>query len=124
MVLKPAIPQHKPQRLLIGLIAVAMAIVAVLGRIPIGFSESTGIWASGLFGKVSILLAVSWLAWPQLMWLKQSPSGSTALVAIAIAGVLFVSRPRLLLYAIPILLGGAGILLILAWFQRFLAPPK
>ncbi len=109
---------------MIGLIALALAIVAVLGRIPIGFSESTGIWASGLFGKVSIVLAVSWLAWPQLMWLKQSPSGSTALVAIVVAGALFVARPRLLLYAVPILLGGAGILLTLAWFQRFLSPPK
>lgn len=109
---------------MIGLLAIILGIVAVLGRIQIGFSESAGIWASGVFGKVAILLAVSWLAWPQLMWLKQSPSGSSALLAFVIAGVVFVARPRLLLYAIPILIGGLGILLTLTWFQRFLSPPK
>jgi hypothetical protein len=118
------IPQHRPQRLIVGGLAIVLAITAIMGRIPIGFSESAGIWASGVFGKVSIILAVSWLAWPQLMWLKQSPGGSAALAGCGIIGIVFIARPRLLLYAIPLIVGGVGILLAMTWLQRLFTPPK
>ena len=78
----------------------------------------------GDFWQLSIVLAMVWLAWPQLMWIQASPGGSLALAAVAVAAVIFVAKPRLLLYVVPWLVGGTLLLWGLAWLQRLFLPPK
>lgn len=124
MVLKSTPPEYPTQRLLLGVIALILGLVAIAGRLAIGFPENTGIWVSGAFGKVAMLLGVGWLAWPQLMWLKRSEYGMISLVGIGIASIVFVTRPRLLLYFIPLLVAAVGLLIGITWLQRFFSPPK
>ncbi len=124
MVLSSSPSQHKPQRLLLGGIAIVLGIVAVLARLEIGFAGNTAGWICGSFGKAAIVSGVAWLAWPQLMWLQRSPGGGIAVAALGVLGVAFIARPRLLLYAVPLVVAAAGLLMSLTWIQRFLSPPK
>jgi hypothetical protein len=117
-------PTYRWQRFLCGILAVLFAGLALMGQLPLGWSENTSLWLAGTFGKLSIVLAMVWLAWPQLMWIQASPGGSLALAAVAVAAVIFVAKPRLLLYVVPWLVGGTLLLWGLAWLQRLFLPPK
>ncbi len=112
------------QRTFIGLASLGLALVALLARYGTGPVEAGQAWAFGTFGKVAFVLALVWLAWPQLLWLKNLPGGG-AVIAIVLAGILiFISRPKLLLYFVPPLVGIASLFVLITWIQRNLLPPK
>ena len=112
------------QRHFLGIAAIILAILAVLARIGFGLSDSGGVWAMGTFGKVSIVMAMTWLAWPQLLQLRKLPGGGAAIASVLACIVLFIARPKLLLYFVPLLVSITLLFGVIAWIQRNILPPE
>ncbi len=112
------------QRHFIGVAAIILGVLALVSRFGLGLSDIGAVWAMGTFGKVSMVLGLAWLAWPQLLLLKKLPGGGIAIASVLICIVVFIARPKLLLYFVP-LLGSITVLFgAIAWIQRNLLPPK
>ena len=124
MVLMTAKPTFDWQRLMIGLAAIGLGSFALLVRFGTSTSEAGGAWAFGTFGKVALVLALAWLAWPQLLWLKNLPGGGAAIAVVLAGALIFITRPKLLLYFITPLAGIGGLFVLMTWIQRNLFPPK
>ncbi len=117
-------PTFDWQRLFVGLTAIGLGLFAVLVRYGTSTSEAGGAWAFGTFGKVALVLALAWLAWPQLLWLKNLPGGGAAITVVLVGALVFISRPKLLLYFVPPLVGIGSLFVLITWIQRNLFPPK
>ncbi len=70
------------QRHLIGIAAVVLGTIALVVGLGFGWTDNTGSWTMGTFGKVAFVLAIMWLAWPQMLRLKELPGGGVALVSV------------------------------------------
>lgn len=112
------------QRILIGIIAIGLGMFALLAKFRMGLPDNTGDWMAGTFGKVAFVLTLVWLAWPQLQMLKTLPGGGVAIASVMAGCLVLATRPRLLLYLIPVLVGITILFVAIAWVQRNLLPPK
>jgi hypothetical protein len=110
--------KYRTQRILCGIMAIALGLIALSTAMPTGLSENTAAYIQGTFGKVAIVLAISWLSWPQLVWIKEAPGGGMVILAIVFGAAIFVARPRLLWYFIPLLVGGSILFVAITWLQR------
>lgn len=126
-VVKPRAAFPKPidwQRHFIGVTAIVLGILALIAGYGLVLSDVGAIWAMGTFGKVSMVLALAWLAWPQLLLLKKMPGGGIAIASVLICIVVFIARPKLLLYVVPLLALITILFGAITWVQRNLLPPK
>ncbi len=112
------------QRFALGIIAIVLGLLALLAKFGLGFSDNAGTWVTGTFGKVSFVLAMAWLAWPQLMALKDLPGGGVAIASVLVGMVVFIARPKLLLYLVPILIAITVLFIAITWIQRNVFPPE
>ncbi len=107
-----------------GIFAIGFGLAAVaLGFFGI-VSPNTASWALGTFGKVAFLLAFIWLAWPQLIWVSELPGGGVAMIALSVAGLFFILRPRAMLYVVPAIVATILLFVAIGFIQRYLIPPK
>jgi hypothetical protein len=122
-------PVHPPQRFdwqrhFVGIAAIILGIVALVGKFGLGLSDVGAEFMMGSFGKASMVLGLAWLAWPQLLLLKKMPGGGIAIASVLICIVVFIMRPKLLLYFVPLLGSITALLVAITWVQRNLLPPK
>ena len=107
-----------------GIFAIGFGLAAV----ALGFfglvSPNTASLALGVSGKVALLLAFAWLAWPQLIWLSELPGGGVAMIAITVGSLFFILRPRAMLYVVPTILAIILLFIAIGFVQRYLIPPK
>jgi hypothetical protein len=112
------------QRHFVGVVAVILGILAIVSRYGFGLSDVGAQFMMGSLGKVSMVLGLAWLAWPQLMLLKKLPGGGIAIASVLICIVVFIARPKLLLYFVPLLGSITALFVTITWIQRNLLPPK
>ncbi len=112
------------QRHFVGAAAIILAVLALVSRYGLGLSDVGAEFMMGSLGKVSMVLGLAWLAWPQLILLKKMPGGGIAIASVLICIVVFIARPKLLLYFVPLLGTITALFVAIAWIQRNLLPPK
>lgn len=112
------------QRLLTGILAILFAVVAILVRISNITDEGTAGWIFGVSGKFAFLMAMVWLAWPQVVWLIERPGGAAALGVLSLGALVFLTRPKAMVYILPVLLAGAVVLIAIAYVQTFVRNNK
>lgn len=111
------------QRSLLGLCAIALLILGAVLGLWIEDADVGGVYLSGSMIKCGFVAGVAWLAWPQLMWLRRVPGGGVALAGLAVAALILVVRPRLLLHALPLVGAVAAVFIALGVAQRIWRPP-
>lgn len=112
------------QRLSVGVLAISLGLTALFAKFGMDATDTTGVFVYGTFGKVAFVLGMAWLAWPQLMWLKEMPGGGIGIAAIMVGCLIFIARPRLLLYFVPLLVAIVSLFMTITWVQRNILPPK
>ncbi len=74
--------------------------------------------ASDIFGKVGIVFFAAWLAWPTVTMLWNTPSGLVLVGAVTVAGILFVYRPKTILFTGPFLAISALLAILASWLRK------
>lgn len=107
---------HRMQRLLLGILALVFLTAGVAGLSVYGTSDSDVSAAASVALRAGVLLAAWWLALPQLSQLmRRFPPWMWG--CMALAAVVLVWRPRLLIYLIP-LFGLLALLRFAGWLLQ------
>lgn len=105
-------------------LAIVLSLAAVVIYWVPGASPADAQWLSGLLAKLAIVVAMLWLAFPQIRRLQRMPGGSMMLGGILVLILVFLVRPRLVVYALPMVGTGVGVLMTLKWFSRITPKSK
>ena len=106
------------QKILLGSLAllflIAGAVLATTDVLGVGSKE----FVSGTLLKVGFVLALGWIAAPQLEKLGWERLRGTLLIALIIVLVLLVIRPRIGAIAAAVVAGSTLFMSLLGWFRR------
>ena len=113
------------QRLLIGIFAVLMGAIGLAVHWIPGIDKGSVQFIAGTAWKVGFVLALGWLASPQLERLGWHKIRGTMLIAVTIVIVLYAIRPRIGAIAAALLIAGSTAAALIGWVRQVLrSSPK
>jgi hypothetical protein len=123
--LQPKGTQHTPQTVeatfvrwtMFG-IAVFLLVVAFSLRMRPSLLPRDTLLMSDLLGKVGLVMLCAWIAWPALYTLWQSPGRLILFSIIAVAGILFLYRPKTLYFTGPFVAIAAILAVLTGWVRK------
>ncbi len=110
--------RRKLQRMLIGGFAISLGLIGVIAHWMPGIEAGSARFIAGTSWKVGVVLAIAWLASPQLERLGWDRIRGTMLAAVSIVIVLYAIRPRIGAIAGLILVGGSAAVAMIGWVRQ------
>lgn len=112
-------PDAKLQRALLAFAAVALVILGAVFHFAPNLEPGGARFLSGMLWKVAIVLALAWVAAPQLERLGWQRVRGAMLVGIIIVIILYAIRPRLGAIAVFILIAVSALTTVFSWIRNF-----
>lgn len=112
-------PDTRLQRALLGLSAIVLATLGAILQFVPSLEPGGTTFLSGMLWKVSIVLALAWVAAPQLERLGWQRVRGALLIGIIIVVILYAIRPRLGAIAVVVLIAASTLTTILSWVRKF-----
>ena len=104
--------------------ALALGITILLGVTAIavnwlpGIDEASARWISGSLLKLTLVVGAIWLAFPKIEAIRRMRGGGAILTSGLVLVAVFIIRPKLLIYAVPLAFTATAILVSLGWFSK------
>lgn len=114
----------KWQRFLIGAFALLMGAIGLAVYFIPGIEKGSAQFISGTCWKVGVVLALGWLASPQIERMGWQKIRGSMLVGVTIVIVLYAIRPRIGAIAAALLIGGSVLVALVGWFRQFFRSPS
>lgn len=108
------------QRFFIGAFALLMGAIGLAVYLIPGIEKGSAQFIAGTCWKVGVVLALGWLASPQLERLGWQKIRGTMLIAVTIVIVLYAIRPRIGAVAAALLVAGSVMVAVAGWVRQFL----
>lgn len=106
------------QRFLIAFLTILLAVMGLAVHWIPGIDDGSRTFIAGTAWKIALVLAIAWLASPQLERMGWHRVRGTMLVAITIVIVLYAIRPRIGAIAALLLAGGSLLVAVTSWVRK------
>lgn len=114
----PSMEDEAFQRRLALVVSVTFAILGFAAQWIPGVDEGPSRWISGMFWKLAIVIGAVWLAFPQIQRIQRLPFGSTIMGGALTTALIFLIRPKAVLYVLPVIIAAVIAMVLLGWFSR------
>jgi hypothetical protein len=112
------------QRLMIGTMAWMLGLFGLLVHWLPGIDAGSVQFIAGTAWKVAVVLAIAWLASPQLERMGWQKIRGTMLIAMTIVIILYAIRPRIGAVAAVLLIAASVMAVAVGWARRLLRSPR
>lgn len=110
--------QFQWQRAATAVMAVALTVAAGILHWSPQLDPSSAKFMSGMLWKIALVLALAWVAAPQLEKIGWQRLRGTMLLAVIVVVALYAIRPRIGAIAAVVLASGSAIYAVLGWFRK------
>jgi hypothetical protein len=112
------------QRLMIGTMAWMLGLFGLLVHWLPGIDAGSVQFIAGTAWKVAVVLAIAWLASPQLERMGWQKIRGTMLIALTIVIILYAIRPKIGAVAAVLLISASVMAAAMGWMRRLLRSPR
>lgn len=100
------------------IIGVALLLVGLSMRFAPAVWDGQRWMASDTFSKVGVVLLCMWMAWPAVEAIRKAPGGAILMIALTAVLMLFLYRPKTILFTGPFISLAIAMALLRGWWQR------
>ena len=100
------------------IIGVALLLVGLSMRFAPAVWDGQRWMASDTFSKVGVVLLCMWMDWPAVEAIRKAPGGAILMIALTAVLMLFLYRPKTILFTGPFISLAIAMALLRGWWQR------